>query len=338
MNIFVWIVGLAVFGWLIFALGTGFVIYNSVYAKDLAWILSPQLLKKERVSAFSSHTKDDRIMNALTLAKERWLASLKNNEFEKVSIRTTGGLKLYAYIKEANTVTENANIVVLVHGLQDSSAGLAYLHEEYASRGWTTVTIDQRAHGESEGCVRTMGVREARDLSAWVDYIRIRFPDRDILLHGVSMGAATIAQYIARYGGRLAHVRGVVLDSCFESQAEVLYLLLKSVFRFRFLAGSAVFGASVTSFARSGVSFGQMNVLKACKKNAIPSLVFHGQKDRLVPLATVRRLHDFFNRKGFEVVTIPFAPHIGPYFYAKDMYLGKIEGFFASALKMEVTI
>ena len=54
------------------------------------------------------------------------------------------------------------------------------------------MTPDLRAAGTSDGIYLTMGVLESEDIKVWAEQIVERDPQAKIVLHGVSMGAATV--------------------------------------------------------------------------------------------------------------------------------------------------
>mgnify|MGYP000152272629 CR=1 FL=1 len=62
----------------------------------------------------------------------------------------------------------------------------------YAQLGFTVLLPAQRAHELSEGRYVGMGLLESDDLLGWVSLITAADPDARILLHGNSMGAATV--------------------------------------------------------------------------------------------------------------------------------------------------
>ena len=59
--------------------------------------------------------------------------------------------------------------------------------------GHNLLLIDERAHGRSEGRTITFGIQERWDVESWARFAVERFgADVQIILYGVSMGAATV--------------------------------------------------------------------------------------------------------------------------------------------------
>jgi uncharacterized protein len=322
---------LIVGGWCVFSLCAGIVTYRSSMTRKGA---VSGLRKNPDINA---HGKDPLVMDRISEAKARWERSLAAGSIERLFITTRDGLRLCGYYVAAdkNTQTENkTRAVILVHGLRDSAAGMAVL------------SVDLRSHGASDGSIITMGVREGRDLSLWIDELVKRSIFGCIYLHGVSMGAnAVLLHGVGR--GVSPSVKGLILDSCIPSYRDTIIRLLARVVGNRFVAGSITNGASVASMFRSGVRFGRMDVKRAMKRRgspsrerpsretsapatsarALPVLAFHGGTDAIVPLRSIQALFDPGVIPDAELVVIPEAPHIGAYFYERDKYLSKIDAF-----------
>lgn len=322
-------------GWALFSLAAGVIVYLSTLTTNHASLEPKTRNRAESDSLVQAHTRDPVIMEPLNAAKERWNANRERHLFAELAIRSADGLSLTAYYWEASipaSITAVApavgKTVLIVHGISDSAAGMAYLAEEYHARGWSVLSIDQRSHGESGGTKRTMGVRESSDLGLWVGLLVSRFKASAIWLHGVSMGAAAVLLYGGRTKNVLPQVRGIIADSSYPSYEETFYRLLLLAVGSRFLAWSIVRGASFASLVLSGVPFSSMNPRKAIRTLSVPLLLFHGREDVLIPVDQVgTMLDDAVKREGGTVVVIPDAPHIGAYFYAPSLYMDKIEEF-----------
>ncbi|HRH61424.1 MAG TPA: alpha/beta hydrolase, partial [Chitinophagaceae bacterium] len=64
--------------------------------------------------------------------------------------------------------------------------------------GWNVLMIDFRAHGKSEGNLTSIGYFEAKDVKAAYDFIA-KQGEKNIVLWGISLGAATITKAISDY-------------------------------------------------------------------------------------------------------------------------------------------
>lgn len=83
--------------------------------------------------------------------------------------------------------------IIMFHGHGSSRSGIITEAESFYKMGWNVFMIDFRAHGKSTGNECTVGVNEAKDVEAAYKYIQAK-GEKDIVLYGVSMGAATISK------------------------------------------------------------------------------------------------------------------------------------------------
>jgi len=331
-HIFFWIAivsGLVILGWAIFSLAAGSVVYFSFLTTDHAGLETKKMAEAESGSVLQNHTRDPSVMNPINAAKDRWYTRRDRHEFDELVIRSRDGLALAGFFWRADThAPAGGNTVIIVHGMYDSSAGMGYLSEEYHAAGWNVLCIDQRSHGESEGTTRTMGVREAEDIGLWVSELETRYGSARIVVHGVSMGGAAVLLYAGRLGGLPRSVIGAVSDASYAGYSEVFSYVLRKAVPGDFLVRSIIAGASAASFFHSGVRFGNMSPIRIIDRIPVPLLLFHGQQDVLVPVSMVRNMYAIAKERGAEAIIVPDAPHIGAYFYARDLYMTKIFSLF----------
>ena len=265
-------------------------------------------------------------MIPLKEAKDRWFLQLGKKGFKRLTVLTREKFLLAGYYYKAVS-SPRVKTVILIHGIQDSSAGMAYLYEEYKGLGWNVLSIDLRSHGESAGTKITMGVKESEDLALWMNLLINRFDAREIYLHGVSMGGAVALMYAEQTNTLPFEVKGVISDSSY-AQYDFIVLRILTLFGIcKCLAWCFLTGASVTSFIYSGVFYFRMNPAKKIQNIRIPVLLFHGEKDDVVPVSLVPQMFDDAKSQGFQVAVIPDAPHIGAYFYSPTEYMEAIVAF-----------
>lgn len=90
-------------------------------------------------------------------------------------------------------------IVLMFHGYSSSKSGLLRYAEEFYNLGYTTMLVDFMGSGNSSGNVTTVGFKEGYDVKVAFDHIKQQYPDKEIILFGVSMGAAAILKSVHTY-------------------------------------------------------------------------------------------------------------------------------------------
>lgn len=120
---------------------------------------------------------------------------LPNKPFEMVAIE--GDVRLKGWLIE---VDSSKGVVVLFHGYSGSKSGLVAYAEEFNKMDFSTLLIDFRGSGGSEGDQTTIGFKEAKDVKATFDFIKNKFPNQEIILFGTSMGAVSIMKAVADLG------------------------------------------------------------------------------------------------------------------------------------------
>jgi uncharacterized protein len=140
-------------------------------------------------------------------------------EFDEASFDSESGARLAAWIVPADPELDRGVVVLCFHGYAAARASLidraAALHE----LGCTCVLVDFFGSGDSTGTGTTIGVREAYDVAATVEFARHRFEGAPLVLFGNSMGAAAVLRAAGRLGlgsGERA-VQGLALEGCFDT-------------------------------------------------------------------------------------------------------------------------
>lgn len=195
------------------------------------------------------------------------------------------GLKLHA--KKFSPAESSNRWAILVHGYgRDGTFAYDYA-EEYLKRGWNVLIPDLRAAGESEGTFITMGVLESRDIVLWSEKISSDNPDAKIIIHGVSMGAATTLLTAAQEPKNLC---AVVEDCGFTSAYEMFTAQIEKLFG---LPEYPVMPcANIVCKIKTGVKISDAAPIEVVDKIKVPILFIHGDADKLIPLEMMERLFD----------------------------------------------
>ena len=83
--------------------------------------------------------------------------------------------------------------IIMFHGHGSNKSGVIPEAQAFYNMGWNVFMVDFRAHGQSSGNECTVGINEAKDVAAAYKYIAAN-GEKNIVLWGISMGAATITK------------------------------------------------------------------------------------------------------------------------------------------------
>jgi alpha-beta hydrolase superfamily lysophospholipase len=151
---------------------------------------------------------------------EKQLNAQPDTIFKSLQFSTNDGLKLAAW--EIN-VSNPRGTVALFHGHGSKKSSLLAEAAEFRKMGFNTILLDFRAHGSSEGNNCTIGYKEAEDVKLVFDHLK-NAGEKNIILYGISLGAATISRAIHEY--KLDPDR-IILDMPFASLSDAVTGRLK---------------------------------------------------------------------------------------------------------------
>ena len=225
-----------------------------------------------------------------------------NFQSEIWTIQSSDGLTLHAtYFLPENS---SHNWAILVHGYgRDQTFAFDYA-EEYLKHGYNVLTPDLRAAGTSEGIYLTMGTLESQDIKIWAEKIVERDPQAKIILHGVSMGAATVLMASAL---DIKNLCAVVEDCGYTSAYEMFSAQLQVIFGLPEFPIMQI--VDVVSKIKTGVAVSDAAPIFSVKNTKVPTLFIHGTEDTLVPFEMMERLYNASNAPIKEKFVVEGAGH-----------------------------
>ena len=221
-------------------------------------------------------------------AVKQGLALMETLPNEEVWIQSKDGLKLHGTYFPA---PDGSNKIVLgIHGYKASAwREYAPYIALYRSLGYGMFLPDNRAHGASEGRYIGFAVLDRLDCVCWAQYLANRFgEDSEILLHGVSMGAATV---LAASGEKLPRqVKGIVADCGYSSLKEELTHEMHKLFHIPTFPLLPL--CEKICMHRAGYNFVQNSPIEQVKRAEVPILFVHGDCDTVVPCWMAQKLYE----------------------------------------------
>lgn len=248
------------------------------------------------------------------------MEQLKEITAEDVFINSFDGLKLHGRYYH---VKDGAPLDIQFHGyngnaMRDFCGGNKISRES----GHNSLLIDQRAHGMSRGKTISFGINERKDCLSWVRYAVERFgEDTEIVLSGVSMGAATVL--MASDLGLPKNVKAIVADCGYSSPKAIINKVMrdsglpdKLMYPFVWL-GAMVFGK---------FNLTESSAVSAVSESDVPILIIHGGADGFVPCYMAEEIYKTC-RSEKKLLIVPGAGHGMSYLVDKDLYEKTVKDF-----------
>ena len=246
-----------------------------------------------------------------------------------VYIQSRDGLKLHGvFVKNG----EGKKIIIQAHGFRsvprrDFSVVMPYFY----NKGFSFLMFDQRAHGESEGEYITYGVYERYDLLDWISFVISECGnDAEILLHGISMGAATVL--MASGLGLPDNVKAIIADCGYTSPRDIYTHVLATSYNATPFPILTIAGMIAKRKAKFG--FKDASTLDAMEKNTTPVLFVHGEEDAFVPIEMTERNFEACKAEK-KMLRVKGALHACSYLVDKEKCEKEMDGFLANKFKNE---
>lgn len=247
---------------------------------------------------------------------------------EDVCIMTFDTLRLHGvYFPAINDACEKKRVVICMHGYTSRSLqDFTGLTDYYFRRGYAMLQPDARAHGESEGDYIGFGCLDRKDLVKWIDWVIEKCgEDVEIVLHGISMGAATA---LMASGLNLPkQVKGIVSDCAFTSPKEVFTHVLKTMYHLP--SFPIIPGADIVNRKLAGYGMDECNAKREVRKTQIPIFFIHGEKDTFVPARMCKELYDSCTSRK-EMLIVEGAAHGESYYKDTEAYETALDEFLES--------
>lgn len=232
--------------------------------------------KLDKRAAFNApHNRPTREPAGTLQRDKAWLHAQPHTDWLMTS---RDGLRLHALCVYAGA---GAPWAVLCHGYTGNCTDMAEYARRFYEAGFSLLLPDARGHGASEGDYIGMGWPERRDVADWARRITAEYGAPDIVLMGVSMGAATVM--MAAGEPLPENVRAIVEDCGYTSAWDEFRYQMKRTF------GLPPFPVLYTTDAllrrRAGFSMRQASAVEQVKRSRTPILFIHGGRDEFVPFA-----------------------------------------------------
>lgn len=233
------------------------------------------------------------------------------------------GQKRNATLFIADDEKENHKYIILVHGYCRNQEYVWDYAEKYLKAGYNVLTPDLNASGSSDGEYLTMGLVESDDIVAWANEIAKKDHEAKIILHGISMGAATVMMSTAK--NLPENVVAAVEDCGYTSAYEMFTEQLGKIYD---LPGFPIMNfINVVNKAKTGYFLSDAKPLDAVSETKIPMLFIHGKNDKLVSVEMETKLYETSNAPIKKKIEVDGAGHADSMYVAGEKYFKDIFAF-----------
>lgn len=208
-------------------------------------------------------------------------------------------------------------IVICFHGYTgEGLSNHVAIADYFLKHGYAMLLPDARAHGESEGEYIGFGCLDRQDALDWIRWaIQECGENVKILLHGTSMGGATV---LMTSGLELPdNVKGIVSDCGFTSPKEVFTHVLNNMYHLP--AFPAIQGADLINRKLAGYGMDECNARREVQKAKVPILFIHGSADTFVPCSMCHEIYDSCRSPKRKLI-VEGAAHAESYYKDMDTY------------------
>lgn len=255
--------------------------------------------------------------NILRAEGDAWVDSM---EYDHICIKNRKNEPIHALVVKASEPSDKW--LVCIHGYTSSPKGMGSYAKHYHARGYNVLLPALRGHDVSEHNYISMGWLDRLDIVDWINYIASVYDNTQIVIHGVSMGAATTMNTT---GEDLPdNVKCAIADCGFTTMWDELKSELKASYHLHTFP--TLYSSSLISKIICGHTYKEASCLKQLKKSKTPTLFIHGEEDDLVPYEMLDRN---YNEAACpkEKLSIPDATHADSHLVHPEIYWPEVFKF-----------
>lgn len=203
-----------------------------------------------------------------------------NQKFEEVNLKTEDN----AVLNAIHFKVENSKGVILYfHGNKDNLKRWGEIAGKLTIYGYDVFVVDYRGYGKSTG--KKIEILMYNDAQLCYNYVKQHYNEESIVVYGRSLGG-TFATYVASRN----KPKQLILEATFSSMQDVVahklpILPYDQLLKFKFKSFEFI------------------------EKVTVPTLIFHGTKDKLVPLDLAEKLFEHSNKNLTDFVKIKGGTH-----------------------------
>lgn len=254
--------------------------------------------------------------NEKQLANE-WDETIEN---KKVEVIAKDGIILRG--TEYITDEHSDKWAIVLHGYHSNPDSVLSIGMHFSEKGYNVLIPSMRASNDSEGQYIGMGWLDKDDLKCWIKLIIKQNKNAKIVLHGSSMGAATV---LMASGDELPNnVKAIIEDSGYTSVWDIFASEAKARFNLPTFPILNMF--ELIAKIRAKYDIKEASAVEQVKNSKTPILFIHGDSDDFVPEYMCEELYEATNCIKDKLI-IKDAGHTESKYKELETYYNKIFEF-----------
>lgn len=290
---------------------------NFLYNLALNPKVSKSAIFNPKNNASVNDLNEDETSGSVNESDETWI--LEHPDLDHLYQTSNDNLKLHNYLLKNQ---DSKKWVIVVHGYTSEAIKMSAYARKFYELGYNIIMPDLRSHGQSEGDYIGMGWDERLDIINIVDHIVSQDKDSEIVLFGVSMGAATVMNV----SGEIlpSNVKAIIEDCGYTSAWDEFAYQLNTMYKLP--PFPILYGASLVCKIRAGYTFNEGAPITQLPKSITPTLFIHGDSDGFVPFSMLDTLYDASPVEK-EKLVVKGAQHAKSHEVEPELYWSTVSSF-----------
>lgn len=246
---------------------------------------------------------------------------------KNIHIKNNQGIKLRGLLIDEK---EAAKTLVILHpfGLEakDMALYVPFFKERYPS--WNILLIDACRHGQSDGYIRGLGIKDVNDLICWNRYLIKEYGNKhQIILYGKEAGANTILKAASKH--LLKNVKAIISDGAYTSVYDILGYRMVKDYKVPKFPTMRMIKRKIKQEIKINIKESYPLMLK---HNDIPTIFIHMKDDDFVPLDMVYPLYN--TNRGSKVLFVLKDEHYLYELEETDEFKNTLKDFISKYVEM----
>ena len=219
-------------------------------------------------------------------------------DVEEMQLKNEEGMVLYGYLIKHNHADKT---LIMLHEIKENASSLIECaqHFEKMLPETNIVLLDSESHGMSDGYLRSLGEKDAKNLILWNRFLLKKLGSQQhFILYGKNLGANAILRASATH--ELQNVSAIVSDGACDNVSHYLTDLLFKKYKINSKFAAPILRRVIKQ--ESGLDIKHLDAVEDVKNNTIPTIFIHSKNEKNV---NFKRVFDLYNNNASDASLFP---------------------------------